>query len=566
MSKPYPSDFQPPLCDPYEDEIELMDLLKVLWKWKYLILVGTLICAIAAAVVSLNMTKIWGITTVLQPGMLKVTEDGKTVYIDSVENIKAVIETGALNGRVLKDVKFPDMEEQPTSVEFEVTIPKKTNALVVLYETPYVDIGMQIMKNLNEGLLERYDRIIRLYQDNYNNQIDSKSSEVSKLTEKVAKARHAISTLEAENDANISEILTKIYTKRAEIAQSEIKNEAKLSELEARISDRKTESLTAEAENETQISRIMSNIAATKAKISTLEAEKEKTIKELISKEATIRAQIEARQKQIQNLEQKISNENKEIDRISKNTDLLIEERNKLLSNSKKDDIVLASVMYTTTIQQNIGYLNTLRSSVTNTNHMIFQEKVGIEELGNHINDLNAQKENLVKQTKYNIEKLKSDIEDLEVQKQGLAKRTTYRGQNLAAVIEDLEAQKETSVKERKSKIENLQSDIKDLEAQKGSLIKQTQYKIETMESEIKERESERELIIQNIKSIEFKKKSIQNNQIVKSPQVSESPIRPKTRRNVMLAGVAGLFLTVFLSFFVEYISNYRKREVDEQT
>jgi uncharacterized protein involved in exopolysaccharide biosynthesis len=84
------------------------------------------------------------------------------------------------------------------------------------------------------------------------------------------------------------------------------------------------------------------------------------------------------------------------------------------------------------------------------------------------------------------------------------------------------------------------------------------------MQSEIKDLESEGELILQGIKSIEFKKKNIQNIQVVKSPQASRSPIKPKTRLNVMLAGVVGLFLTVFLSFFVEYISKYRNREADE--
>ena len=112
MNNTHPIDMQAQSYDQYEDEIELMDYLKVLWKWKYLILVGTLVCVVAAAVISLNMTKIYGITTVLQPGMLKATEDGKIVYIDSPENIKAVIETGALNGAVLKDIKFPDKEDE----------------------------------------------------------------------------------------------------------------------------------------------------------------------------------------------------------------------------------------------------------------------------------------------------------------------------------------------------------------------------------------------------------------------------------------------------------------------
>ena len=220
MDKTYPPDMQPMPYDPYEDEIELMDYLKVLWKWKYLIIVGTLVCAIAAAVASLSMTKIYGITTVLQPGMLKVTEDGKTVYIDSPQNIKALIETGGVNGQVLKNVQFPNVKEQPTSIEFEVTIPKNTNALEVVYETPYVDIGLQIMKNLNDGLLERYDRLIKLYKDNYNNEIHLKLNEAFKLSQKMAKIRHTISTLEAENDGNVSEILAKISGKSAEIVRA----------------------------------------------------------------------------------------------------------------------------------------------------------------------------------------------------------------------------------------------------------------------------------------------------------------------------------------------------------
>ncbi|MBU0732679.1 MAG: hypothetical protein KKG10_00835, partial [Proteobacteria bacterium] len=76
-----------------------------------------------------------------------------------------------------------------------------------------------------------------------------------------------------------------------------------------------------------------------------------------------------------------------------------------------------------------------------------------------------------------------------------------------------------------------------------------------------KDFENEKNYISGEIKSIEFKKNNIQNIQIIKAPKSSLSPIKPKTRLNVMLAGVVGLFLTVFLAFFVEYISKYKSRE-----
>lgn len=461
MSEARKVEFEPRRDDQFEDEIELMDYLKVLWKWKYLILVGTLVCAIGAAGVSLNMTKVYGITTVLQPGMLKVTDDGKTVYIDSPQNIKAVIETGGINGQVLKDIKFPDQEEPPTSAGFKVTIPKGTNALEVLYETPYVDVGLQIVKNLNNALLERYGKLMKYYQESYDNEIRSKASEAFKLNEKVAKVRFAIGTAEAENESAISQISAKISAKTAEI--------------------------------------------------STAEVEKDSTIMNLTNKIATVKAQIDAKKKQIINLQQRISDVTMEIDRLSKNTDLLIEERTKFLASGSKEDNILASVIYTNTIQQNITYLNTLRSTINSINHQVFQENMGIETLENQIRDVAIQKDKLEKQTQY--------------------------------------------------KIENLKSDIKDLEAQKESLIKQTKYKGETMQSEIKDLESERGFILQEMKSTEFKKNSIQNIQIIKTPKPSRSPIKPKTRLNVMLAGVVGLFLTVFLAFFVEYISKYKSRE-----
>ena len=54
-----------------EDEIELIDLLRVIWKWKYLIIGGTLVCALAAMIISSVMPKIYRIETIIRPGILR---------------------------------------------------------------------------------------------------------------------------------------------------------------------------------------------------------------------------------------------------------------------------------------------------------------------------------------------------------------------------------------------------------------------------------------------------------------------------------------------------------------
>jgi capsular polysaccharide biosynthesis protein len=224
--------------DQFEDEIELMDYLKVLWKWKYLIVVGTLVCAIGAGVVSLSMTKIWAVNTILQPGILKVTEEGKTIYIDSAQSIKALIETKAFNGLVTKGIKVSGQEKALKTADFKVTIPKGSNALDVLYETPNVNIGIQIVNNLNKAILARYERLIKQYKQTYLMGIRSKKAELSRMAEKVNEKRNAIYTVEAGYKAAVEQNANDISAENVQIetTKDQIKNlEQKLADVGSEI-------------------------------------------------------------------------------------------------------------------------------------------------------------------------------------------------------------------------------------------------------------------------------------------------------------------------------------------
>ena len=258
-----------------------------------------------------------------------------------------MIETGALNGAVLKDIKFPNKEEEPTSVELKVTIPKGTNAVEVLYETPHIELGMQIMENVNRALLKRYGKLVEYYGKNQDMEIAQRMS--------------MIDDLKAVLDAAKKEIFIVNKT---------------LDELETEI----------------------------------------KLVKE--------------------------------------NTSSLIKQRDKFVSNEADTRNILSAILFTNTIQQN------------------------------------------------------------------MALDKTYR--------DDIGAQR--------SRKENLL------------------LKLETTQNKIKS-------LLTEIRDLEFRKEGIQNILIIKPPEASRAPVKPKTRLNVMLAGVVGLFLTVFLAFFVEYISKHKSSE-----
>ena len=249
--------------EPYEDEIELMDYLKVLWKWKYLILVGTIACALVAGIVSFNMTKVYETKMVISPGILKIGDNGDRLYIDSLQNIQTMIDSGSFTGQILEGMEKPAEGDLPKDLSFKVTTPKGLNALQISYETSDKKQGLQILSDLGNLLREKFRTVVSYYQQEYEMQKDQQTNELGKI------------------DSNISNVKAAIKNKELEIKDQ---------------SQRATE--------------------------------------------------VES-----------------EIDRIGKNTELLISERNKFLSNKRTDDNVLSALLYSNTIQESIAYLNTIRNT-----------------------------------------------------------------------------------------------------------------------------------------------------------------------------------------------------------
>lgn len=178
----------------YEDEIELIDILRVIWKWKYLILVGTVVCGLAAAIVSSKMPKIYRINMSLRPIVLKINEEGKNIYFDSAENIKVLIEGGDYNDEI-NNIKS-SKKNLPTLKKFKVTIPKRTNIIKISYETQSPDEGITILNLLSKTLLNMESEKVKHVQDEYENKIRSNKSELYNLTEKKQAVKSYIKNLQ----------------------------------------------------------------------------------------------------------------------------------------------------------------------------------------------------------------------------------------------------------------------------------------------------------------------------------------------------------------------------------
>jgi capsular polysaccharide biosynthesis protein len=205
MNKDHQTQTETQEVENYEDEIELIDTLRVIWKWKYLILAGTVVCGLIAAIISLNITKIYTIDMVLRPGMLSFGEQGKNVYIDSPENIKALIESGMFDNDILDYLKNNNDNNIPEKLRFKVAIPKQSDTIKIQYETSDIKQGIEIQNRLSKLLLKSKAKSIKKTILSYKRTVKNIEKRINELTSE--------SELIKNNTANLIKERKKLLSK-----------------------------------------------------------------------------------------------------------------------------------------------------------------------------------------------------------------------------------------------------------------------------------------------------------------------------------------------------------------
>jgi capsular polysaccharide biosynthesis protein len=133
--------------------------------------VGTLICGLAAALISLNMPKIYRINTIIRPGVMKVDEDGHEIYSDSPFNIKLMIESGVSNTEIINNLKNTKVKDLPNSIHIKAEIAKGADIINIYYDTAVTDQGIKILDQLIKSLEKQYSELLQKNQKEYEKQI-----------------------------------------------------------------------------------------------------------------------------------------------------------------------------------------------------------------------------------------------------------------------------------------------------------------------------------------------------------------------------------------------------------
>ncbi len=211
----------------YNDEIDLTKIFFALWKRKWAFIGTAIITVCLGAILAFSLPDIYKAYVVLQPGILDVTPDGKYIYLDSVQNIKAKIDSNAYSQRL-----YESMEEgvQESRVDFEADVPNNANVIVVSTEAEKEHIEKKI-RNLHllikelqydysteierrkleiakqKMILENELRDIEVKKKGLDNQIALANNEMKAIKSKIDSHRHTLAVLEAREEELLNEIL-----------------------------------------------------------------------------------------------------------------------------------------------------------------------------------------------------------------------------------------------------------------------------------------------------------------------------------------------------------------------
>ena len=152
-----------------EDTIELIDLLRVVWKWKWFIIVFTLACSIVAGIISFSMPKVYEVSMVVEPGVFDIGPDGKFIYLDSPLNIKSKIDSQAYNSKIYKRL---NVDPKKLKLKFKTIHPKDSNTVRIKLEVKDASKGIQATSILFHELVEEYQH----YIDSRKSELDEKIS------------------------------------------------------------------------------------------------------------------------------------------------------------------------------------------------------------------------------------------------------------------------------------------------------------------------------------------------------------------------------------------------------
>jgi capsular polysaccharide biosynthesis protein len=251
----------------YENEVDLIEYLNVLWKRRGLIIVPTILLALVAGVVSFLIPPVWEVDVLLQPGKFFVqTESGefKEVFVTDPKQLASEINQGSRNRLISAEFNL-DPRKVP---KLKAENLRDTKLVRVSLRTGETEKGQAILDLLFQHLKSELDRKIDVEINNLNTQVEQTKNKILDLENEIKTRENAILT--TQNEIKIRQ--NGIKLKELDIESRKIDKEKLTKEIE---SDKSRLKIT-----EDRIVSIYEELKSVKERIKELEEQQRKALAE----------------------------------------------------------------------------------------------------------------------------------------------------------------------------------------------------------------------------------------------------------------------------------------------
>lgn len=168
----------------YENETELMDYLKVIWKRKWFIVIPTFFCIVVALVISLLLPPKWEVDALIQPSkFLKQTKKGKfkDVLLIDFKQIAGQIDGGFYNNLIASELNM-DIRKLP---KFKTENLKDTNLVRISIREKDVEKAKLFLNSLLKHLKEELDEKAKIELQGIKTKLNSNKKENSRIEQEI---------------------------------------------------------------------------------------------------------------------------------------------------------------------------------------------------------------------------------------------------------------------------------------------------------------------------------------------------------------------------------------------
>jgi len=196
----------------YEDEIKLMDLLNLLWKKKWLIILPTLLCVVIVGIISFCLPLIWEVDAIIQPSKILVkTEQGQfeEVVLVGHKQIVGQISQESYNRLIAAELNM-DIRTLPKLKAENI---KDTNLIKVSIRERDTERAKLILLSLFKHLKAELDEKTHIEMKGIDSQVKDKEIEKTMIEDeiKVFKSKlRIIKQRKKEIEAEMSDVRNRI--------------------------------------------------------------------------------------------------------------------------------------------------------------------------------------------------------------------------------------------------------------------------------------------------------------------------------------------------------------------